>query len=150
MAYETILAKIKSEIEEISLIGVVHAYRRYSKDWTTFLSLYRPTGKTYIRGWEISRTATSEIYDDVNITSRRTYTFLIRGWMQLEDADNSEDAFQDFLELICDKFRGNPTLDGVVTLVNPIQITLVEQRPFSSVLCHYAELELSITERKSF
>lgn len=150
MAYATILAKIKSEIEEITDIGIVNDYLRHSKDWTTFLNLFRPTGKTYIRGWEISRSATDEIYDDVNVTSRRTYTFLIRGYAQLDDSASSEKTFQGLLESICDKFRGNPTLDATATLTGPVQITSVDIKTFGSVLCHYAELSIIIMERKTF
>ena len=150
MAYATIRDKIKSEIEEIADIGVVHSFLRYSKDWATYLSFYRPTGKNYIRGWEITRNTTPEIYDDVNITSRRTYTFLIKGYGQLDDSASSEKTFQGLLEDICDKFRGNPTLDGAATLSTPMQIILVDNRPFGSILCHYAELSIAITERKSF
>lgn len=150
MSYETILAKIKSEIEEITDIGVVHDYQRYSKDWTTFLSLYRPNGETYIRGWDITRNATAEIYDDVNTTSRRTYSFLIRGWAQLDDSNTSEKTFQGLLEDICDKFRGQLKLDNTANLAGAVQIILVEQRQLGSVLCHYAEMTLEIMETKTY
>lgn len=148
MAYNTILAKIKSEIEEITDIGIVHDYRRYSRDWTKFLALFRPEGKEYIRGWDISRVASPEEIENINASNLRTYDFMIRGFAQLDDEDASEKTFQGLIESICDKFRFNVQLDNTVIISTPIQVTTVDIRPFGAVLCHYAELTYSVRERK--
>lgn len=149
MAYTTILAKIKSEIEEITDIGVVHDYRRYSRDWTKFITLFRPEGEDYIRGWDISRVVSPEEVININASNERGYDFEIRGFAQLDDANASEKTFQGLLESICDKFRFNIQLDNTVLISTPIQVTVVDIRPFGAVLCHYAELTYSVRERKN-
>jgi len=69
--------------------------------------------------------------------------------MSHSDADASELTFQGLIEDIGDKFRNNIQLDDTALISIPIQVTTVTDKSFGSVLCHYTEMELSVTERKS-
>ena len=64
-----------------------------------------------------------------------------------KDEDATELTFQDVVEDIQDVFENQYSLGGTVINSGPIQVKLIENRKFGSVLCHYAELELEAHER---
>jgi hypothetical protein len=144
-AYATILAQIATMLGEVSGIGQVHARKRMSHDWTTFLSHFKVSAEAKLLGWTVSRRASQErrLVNEANV---RIHTFVIRGIQALNDVDNSEDAFQDLVEAICDHFRETHTLNGTCELAEPIQVSVVEDKVFGSVLCHYTELTIDAME----
>lgn len=148
MSLSAIRTEIKTILNSVTDIGVVHDYERWSKDWNTILSLFQPSGKAYIRGWMITRRATSEqvITQGPGGTNQRDHSFVIKGVFGLKDDTASEKTFQDLLESICTALRGNPTLNGSALGCEPPQVLSVDIRMFSQVLCHYAEIELKASE----
>ena len=120
-----------------------------------------------IRGWVLTRERAGEEVASIgsNATggftpaglSRRTHTFLLFGIMSAEDGVGSEVVFQDLIEEICDRFRGDKTLrlldeSGAPRVrslerLQPPQVDLIELRTFGNVLCHYAEVRVRAIER---
>lgn len=152
MSLTTIRTEIKTVLEGITDIGVVHSYERFSTDWTKFLAFFKPAGKSYVRGWSIRRERTPEGYDELGTNfGRRKYRFVIRGYMSLEDATASSNTFDDLIETVCDTFRPLTVnnLNEKAMGSGLIQVELVQDRMFGSVLCHYCELSLEVEERKS-
>ncbi len=134
--------QIKSILEGVSGIGIVHVYERWSANWDTFLEHFKTGGK--INGWTISRSDTSAKAMFLR-TTRRAHTIKIRGVYGLRDADGSETVFQALIEAIqnaCDTAYYNNTVNAEGLL----QVKAVEPRMFGSVLCHYAELEWKVNE----
>ncbi len=152
MTLTTNRTEIKTVLEGITDIGVVHDYERLTTDWKTYLDKFKPATKAYIRGWTIRREKTPEEYDELaDNFGRRKYRFVIRGFASVDDANASSKTFDDLIETICDTFRPLTVnnLNGKAMGSGLIQTEIVEDRMFGSVLCHYCELSLEVEERKS-
>ena len=145
MSEGLIRAAIKSALEGVGGIGTVHDYERWATEWGDFLSLYKTSGNV-INGWTITRQRTTEEQATTSHTER-THHFLIRGIYGLRDADATEITFQSLIEAICAAFRALYRIDGTAMDNEPIQVELVENRMFGTVLCHYCELTLAVTEQ---
>lgn len=153
--YTEILADIKTRLESVQNAGRVHDYARWSPDQARFLQFfsYRPPGgEQQVRGWEITRTSASEHIQGAYF---RHHVFVLTGYMGLRDADATDKKFQELVEAVCDRFRSaQPPAgsawdyrDGDDPDNSPVQVDTIELRMFGNVLCHYAEIRLSVTER---
>lgn len=145
MSYSGILAKLKTILQGATGVSAnyVHDYSRHASDWSVFLSLFKDTNK--IHGYEITRRSLLEDAE-TSRTNKATHTFLIRGYYSLDDSAGTEKTFQGILENIRTAFRNQITLDDTVLYIDPLQIIIFENRMFGSVLCHYTEINLSVTE----
>lgn len=148
MSLSAIRTEIKNILETVTDIGLVHDYERWSVDWNTILSLFKPTGKDYIRGWMITRAATTEavLTQGIGGSNVREHRFVIKGVMGLKDAQATEKTFHDLVEAVCTALRQNPALNNSAEESDPPQVLTVDIRMFGQVLCHYAEIELKATE----
>jgi len=159
MSMADIREQIRTILSGVAGIGVVHDYYRWSTDWNKFLSLFQDADRR-INGWMISRQKTPERVSAQGGRNSRTHHFKIIGIYGLKDEDATELVFQDLVEAICTKFRSEDTLNGTVWSCTPaedapdgaagIQVDLIENRVFGSVLCHYAELSLYAQELISY
>lgn len=148
--YAAIVADIKTILTAVPGVGVVHEYERQAVDWGKFIELFRypVTGK--ILGWEITRRATTEHQAGVWL---RHHQFVLKGYLGLQDAAASSLAFQSLCEEVCAAFRTAPAgagweyRNGDEPDRAPAQIESINDRMFGSVLCHAAEIALSVTER---
>ncbi|TAN61050.1 hypothetical protein EPN18_07380 [bacterium] len=150
--YVAIAANIKTKLLTVANIGQVHDYYRWSKDAGAFLAMFSATigGVKQIRGWEITRTAVTE---HKHGAFWRHHQFRISGYMGLQDAAGTDKTFQTLVENICETFR---TADGGATWDyrngdspdnSAMQVNTIDVREFGAVLCHYAEITLSVTEK---
>lgn len=131
-------------------VGAVYDYERWTADWSKFLTLFKDSVSGKINGWTITREKSAEIFI-VGSGSERRHTFVIRGYMGLQDSIGSEKTFQDLIEAICDIFRPYTTLNGKVDQVEaPLQVDLVEPRMVGGTLCHYCELRQVAQETLTF
>ena len=147
MALSDIRSEIKTILEAVDDIGIVHDYDRWAKNWDDFLSLFK-TADNKIHGWCFFRKATPAKRDTMP-TIQRTHHFRIKGIYGLSDADASETTFQDIVEAIQDAFDSKYMLNNAAGVINsgPVQVHLIENRLFGKVLCHYAELDYEVIER---
>jgi len=150
MSESAIRASIYNILSSIDGIGKVYDYERRSIDEAVFISLFKDEASGRIIGWEIGRRGASEekivlgIGSEVNEVS---HFFFIKGYYGLKDSDATEKTFNTLIEEVAEAFRGLPTLNGVAEDHQYIQRDVIEVRIFGSVLCHYAELSLIVTER---
>jgi hypothetical protein len=142
-----IRAAIKARLEAVADIGLVHDYERYAAEQSRFRQLYGAGGR--ILGWNISRVAARETFVDTGRWSVLT-SWRIKGYMSLDDADQSEKLFDARIDAIRDAFRADDELGGaVLTSIRPDNsesgIQVLDQRPvlFAGVLCHHALLGLT-------
>ena len=146
------LSLIRGQIKTI-LLGVegvstkVHDYERYAKTWEAYLAFFKSNG--LIKGWTITRSSTPEV-ESTTTTNMRTHTFLIRGYYSLDDSAGTEKTFQDIIENIAAAFRGNKTLNGQAFDSGPLQVDMVGNVLFGSVLCHFCELRLLVQEEEQW
>lgn len=146
MSQSTVLAKVKTILEGVADIGQVHDFVRWAKDFPDFFTLFKVTSPiSQIRAWDISRTRTTEVAESSR-TNVQTHTFRIRGFLSLVDSTATEKTFQKLVEDVATAFRNKPTLDGVALNVSPLQRDSVTHVMIGDVLCHIAELSLSVEE----
>lgn len=144
-------------MEGITDIGVVVGRRRLARSEKELIDKFgfKAGGKTYVRGWVVTRTSTPEEIrtSGGGGTNYRHHTYTIDGYWGFKDADQdadaSETAFQAMVETICDTFRPLATLNGKASRVGPPQVNEVGHRVFGDALVNFAELEITVTERVS-
>lgn len=144
MSEANIRAQIKTNLEAVSGIGVVHNYERYSRSWAQFLNLMTSSGT--VNGWMIHREANANARQ-VGGRIERWHTYRIFGVYALDDANASEVTFQALLELIYAAFIDDPRLTGTAAGTEPIQIESIDADEFGGRLYHTAELVLEVMER---
>jgi hypothetical protein len=142
------LAAIRHElvaiIEGVTGIGKVHNYLRWSDKYSTFLNLFKDDNDK-INGVMVTRDKTDEEYSGGGRTSEREHNIKIICIYGLEDGEQTEIYFQDtIVEGICAKLRAQKTLNNRTAFLGPPQVKVVEPRKFGNVLCHYAEITVSV------
>jgi hypothetical protein len=158
MSYSAIVTDIKAKLTEIADIGLVHTYSRWSNDMNKFLALFSRdlgNGKKEIRGWEMTRVAAPEKKD--GNTFLRIHRIKLSGYMGLQDAEGTELIFQGLVEEISDKFRtAEPAdgdaapwwyMDGPNSRNSCVQVETIDSRMYGAVLCHHADIYITVTER---
>jgi len=152
MPESTIRTQIYTILSAVTDIGKVYDYDRWAAEWAAFINFFKTTisGIDQIRGWEISRRSSGEKKVVIGIGSsshEKPHVFIIRGYLGLNDAAATEKTFNILIEAIATAFRSNKTLNGAARDHDYIQADVIEARIFGGVLCHYAELSLTVYER---
>lgn len=146
MSLTEIRTEIKAIIEGVSGIGIVHEYLRWSSTSSKFLTLFKDKSDK-INGCMMTRVKTVEDAVSGGRTSDRDHKFRIICIYGLDDDGESELYFQDtIVEGICTKLRSEKTLCNRTVALGVPQVEIVEPRKFGSVLCHYAEITVSVEE----
>ncbi|MBV2125731.1 MAG: hypothetical protein KUF75_11310 [Candidatus Thiodiazotropha sp. (ex Ctena orbiculata)] len=136
---------IAAVIRSVPNTGQVHTFERYAKDRSDMKKLYQTGSK--ILGWNIRRVRTTE---DSPAMGRwiRIYRWEIRGYLSLDDSEETELQFDNMVEAICAVIRADDTLGGLVDsciIGKEAGIQVLESYPvmFAGVLCHSAKLALN-------
>lgn len=127
-------------------VGLVHGHERYAHNKSDLKDLY-VGNQGMLRGWHVRRVSTRESSEELG-RYVRDYRWSIRGFRALEDADGSEQLFDGDIETICNAFRADDELGGVVATCIVGQeagIQVQDSGPvmFAGVLCHSAKLALT-------
>jgi hypothetical protein len=143
MSEANIRAQIKTLIQGVTGIGIVHDYERWSRSLAEFLALMASSNK--VNGWMIHRQqSTSDWQSNGEILV--THTYKISGIYELDDANASEGSFQILVDGIFTAFKSAITLNGQALRCHPIQIENVDVDEFGGRLFHSAQLSLSVEE----
>ncbi|MBL3601298.1 MAG: hypothetical protein JMN25_15775 [gamma proteobacterium endosymbiont of Lamellibrachia anaximandri] len=142
---KTVKQAVVDKLASVTGIGKVQGYERYAKRNSDMLALYKEGSQ--VLGWYVRRTKTSESSDYPGRWDR-TYSWVIRGFMGLDDSEQTELLFDDLIEASCAAFRDDDTLGGVVDtciIGNEAGIQVQDSGPvmFAGVLCHSATLALN-------
>lgn len=148
MNIEPIRAAIIATMTSIADIGHVHSFERYAAQEGDFRTLYLYNlggGAKQIRGWYVRRVASRQIHSLQGVDD--LHTWRIRGFRAIDDATQSEIAFDAHVEALRERFEAGITLaDTVLTTIdeNGDGVTLEESEPvlLAGVLCHSARLRL--------
>ena len=141
---------IVATLEAVPDIGRVHAFQRYTHNLRDLGALYLSGPHNQLRGWNVSRVATTEA------GNRQAHTVEIVRWrilgvMALDDAAQSELTFDDLVEGVRNQFAQDETLGGAVDQCSDpdnqdgqtgIQVDEISPGKFADVLCHLARLSL--------
>lgn len=142
---------ILATVATVPELGRLHDRERYIREERLFRELYLHTvpGGEQLRGWWLRRSATEEL--DINIARTiNVHTWLLRGYMALDDDAGTELVFDDLVEAIRSAVRADPTFGGVCQAgplsdkdnTNGVQVTDAGPVTFCGVLCHSAVLQL--------
>ncbi|MEW8522553.1 MAG: hypothetical protein AB2552_05820 [Candidatus Thiodiazotropha endolucinida] len=136
---------IAAVIRSVPNTGQVHTFERYANDRSDMKAFYQ-TG-TQLLGWNIRRVRTLERSDYLG-DWMRSYRWEIRGYLSIDDSEMTELQFDRLIEAICDAFRADDKLGGLVDtciIGNEAGIQVLESYPvmFAGVLCHSAKLALN-------
>lgn len=149
--YQAILDDIAAKLATVTGIGIIHKYERQVADQAKFILLFKDsTGK--ICGWEITRRSATEHQRGAYY---RHHQMVLKGYMGLQDAAETSIAFQELCDEVCAVFRGAEPETAAPWYYNngddetaaPAQVEAINDRMFGSVLCHCAEIAVSVTER---
>lgn len=148
MSEALIRAEIVDILSAVSGIGVVHGHRRYADTWDAWFTLMT-SGET-INGWTIHREETPADYDS-NATIARRHLFVMSGFMEVDDASDSESTFQLLCDAIFVALAGNRKLNGTAQNSGPANIDSVAVDLFGDELVnrllHVAQITLPVEER---
>jgi len=112
---DEIRVAIAEKIFNLDPSVAVHQYERYTKNASDLVAMYKSgsDGDARLHGWHVRRFATREELVAVGEWSI-WHSWRIRGFMSLDDADESEKLFDTEIEAIRDSFREDETLGGLV------------------------------------
>lgn len=146
-------ARIKTVIETVSNVGVVHDYMRWTNEWPSLVALLKTTvsGASKLRGWMITcegaPTPAANEFGPIP-TARRDYRYRIRGYYALDDSAATEKTFVAQVIAVCDALDNDTTLhnannyyDCSLSSADPIGHIML-----GDVLCHYCEITITVTE----
>lgn len=147
-------AAIKAVLNGVGAVGIINDYERWAQERSKLATEYiydLGGGQKRLQGLFIAwrgRTEGSPGLGRSTLTDR----WELRYFWALKDADQSEIAFDNKIEAICNAFRADPTLgvaDVNCDLGNDdesapafIQVKEKNHVLFCDVLCHHARMEL--------
>lgn len=143
-------------LRAVPAVGVVHGHERYASNELAFRAAYlythaNPTADAFgsqphVRGWYVRRTATREVTEAGRVLNE--HTWLVRGYLTLNDALGSELIFDELVERMREAVRWNTAL-GLPGLLGSsgqaqrgVQVQSAGPVLFAGLLCHSAALEL--------
>ena len=151
MSYATILAQIKTTLDTVTNIGRTHDYMRFAIDESAFLDWAKTTISTVdqIRVWMIDYGGFSAetVWISRSAKKHRVHTFVIYGYLGLDDSAATGKTFATLAETVCDALDADATLnsDALSSSRVPCQAD-VEPWLFYSKLCHRAVIALAVAE----
>lgn len=151
MSVSTIRTALAALISDIPNIGRVHAFERYAVQSAQLVELYvaEIDGEAQLRGWYIRRVKTVEERQGKHAWMD-THTWMVRGFMALSDADQSELVFDGLIEAVRDALRaylaglGAPTLE--LGEEQGPQVAQSGPVMFAGKLCHSVTITLRTRE----
>jgi len=156
MSESTWRAYLKTVLESVANIGVVHDYERWATLRSDFISKFKATigGEDVVRGWTISCTgfANESIEHDEHEKHSiviRAYTFKIRGYFTVDDASASEKTAWALITAVAKALDLDDTIHGEdESYGSPPGVTVdtVEHHLFNNELVHYVEMTQVVKE----
>jgi hypothetical protein len=143
MSLETIIDHIKTVLEGVSGMAIVHDFSRYATTSSAVQTLYVSDG--VFNAWEIDRAATPAT-KQTNVHTRRRHQLKLYGYLAVNDAAASGTTFRALVEAVEAALRDDDTLGGTALVAGPVSVDLEGHIMKAGVLCHYAELSLPAVE----
>lgn len=132
--------EIKNMLLTIPGIGKVHDYERFTVDTAKFLALFKDAVSEKIFGWEITRESVK--LERIAQKYKAISNYVIKGYYALADDAGTEKTFNAVVDIIIQKFI-DTQIPGTQGQSLP-QVSVLQARMFGSILCHYAEIRISI------
>lgn len=152
MGWVDIRAAYKAELEAVANIGVVTDFEPLTTRREQFLTYFKHAGLSYMQGFTFTREQTTETPRNQARKNDRIHLVVTRGYRAIDNDVQSERAFQELIEAVCDRLRAieNTQLNATLHRVGPPSVRIVEPREFAGYLVHYAEIGQALIEEKTF
>lgn len=149
----TVRVLIREVLHQVPNIGVVNDYERWTNDWADFLDLYKISigGRDVIRGWDISYRGFPRLQPAESqmsfggIDSIREHTFVVQGYLELDDSEESEKAASEMAATVANAIESDAALQSAGFALLPCTAG-VTTRPFGGVLVHGVTVNVRIQE----
>lgn len=147
MALSTILSEIVTLLNQVTGIGKVLDYSRYTPAEKERLDTYVSSGRLHC--WIVTREATAARDAGAGPQNiRDQHAIVIHGYRAVTAAADSEKLHQDMAESVRTKLHQNRKLLGGGWLSSPVSVRAFNAVMFfSSVLCWHAELVVVAEEK---
>lgn len=150
--YVTTLSKIRAAIVahilRVSGVGNVYEIEPSAQEPAEIPTTWRFNGGA-VRAWTLQQER-GEPQDLSNQDTLRMYRFVIRGYVEFNDAEQSQTLFEDLAELISQVFRNTLRL-GLTDVVDRVFEPTFENPSLrtlgGAILVHYGELRLRVQAR---
>ena len=145
MALANNIQAVKAILEGVA--GVENVYDRV-RNWQTEKQ-FRDGARTPgggVQFWFITREATSAEDLGPRFTARR-HTLAVHGYTGVQDAAASETTFQALVESVAAALGADRKLNETARHSGPAQVRAADFRILSNVLCHHAEIVVSVEDK---
>ena len=143
MSDATIRASIKSLMDTVAGIGVVHDYSRWTADEQALRLLFQKDAASPLHGWEITRDGIPALSRIAGDKYEATQGYMIRGHYAIRDSAASEKLFNLVVDAVVQKFIDNRLAN---TEGHSLPVVSIKEWMFGGVLCHRAEIRLGVAE----
>jgi hypothetical protein len=142
MSDQTIRASIKTLLDAVTGIGVVHDYSRWAADEARLRALFQKNANSPLHGWEITREGFVVVSFNAKF-KKVTHDYVLRGFYAKRDDVASEKLFNIVADAVAQKFIDNklPNTEG-----HTLPKASLREWMLGGVLCDRAELRLSVSE----
>lgn len=152
MSAATARTAVYNVVNGVSNTGNVYDYMRWRTEYDKLLELFKTTisNAPQLRGFMVEYRGMTADDGEFSMPGGvfHTHNFRIRGILRLDDSAASEKTFVTLVETIINALDDDSTLHGGSSFyyTGPASAPVVETRTFGSVLCHYCEINVSVTE----
>lgn len=146
--YTQITDILKTTISQVANTGIIHSYQRNINDQQRFEKYCFDKASGRISSWMISRESMGDIQAS-NVANTRVHSYVLRGYMGVNDDNQTELIFQRSIDAIANAFTPQGSLSSTVELIRPVQARQIAFVELHGVLCHYAELAIDVQEHQS-
>ncbi len=143
--YTQIADAIVVRLAQVEGTGIVHNRQRNLIMPAVFKAACVNSSTGLVASWMVSRKQRTDTQSS-NISNTILHTFYLRGYYGMEDAKETEITFNKIVDNVCEAFRPQGSLDGIVELILPVQVLDIDYRELHGVLCHFAECTLTVQE----
>jgi len=153
MSESAIRTLVYTAVNGVSNVGKVYDYERWAAEWADVLALFstRISGVNQIRGFNVAyRGFTASRDPQFARFVQHTHRFQVQGYMGISDDNSTEKTFSTLAEAVAAAIDADSTLHGSNYITTtPASLDTLEPRWFGSTLCHYAEINVQVTEQVS-
>lgn len=144
--YREIVYAIQRRVASLPDAGHVHPTRFYSTNTKELRAAFFDETQQRLCGWTITRENIADEEVATNSENERSYRFVLRGFLGLQNDSETDILFHQRADAICDDFWQQRDLGGLCEVTKPVQGRLFDLIWFAESFCHYCELVLEVKE----
>lgn len=137
---------IVAKIQAVPGVGIVYGYLRLVASESDILADMLSTGRLHY--WSVAPAASNPHATERHPShAKLTYRYDVHVFYALDGAGLSQQAFTTVVRAVQDDFEAaDKKLGNLVVECGPLQWTGSDERMLANVLCHHAQLSLSVIE----